>query len=219
AGLALAPGGIVGSYRGVARVEEIAWGRVRAFHVTILARERSADELEEARQPRPLYDVTTLPADACRLSTELDFWEDRERTRRLELALDLVADEPVIVCRIVAEEADYASLAEKAPSSLANFLALVRALRARAPASVVVPPSTRAFAESAAWKDLLVEKPEQREAFNLWVLHAARCGRAYGGAAAAEESPASPEAPVKEAEPAPADASPVEGAPRETPPA
>jgi len=206
AGLAFVEGGLVGTFRGTDRREEIAWDRVRAFHVTVVARERSADEVEEGRTPRPLYDVTTLPPDACRLSTELDFWEDRERTRKLELALDLLAQDPVLVARISAEDADYATLAEgKALSSLANFLLFVRALAARAPAHVVVPPATRAFAENASWKDLLVEKPEQREAQNLWLLHASRYGRAYGGATTAKEAAEPNPEPEAPAAPAPAD--------------
>lgn len=160
--------------------EKLVWNRIRALHVNALARDLAGPELEEGRPPRPIADVESAPDEVKRLSTEIDYWEDREKTKRIDLCLDLLAEGPVLVGRVTAEDADYSELPGKRLGALENFVIFVRALLARLPRSVVVPPTTRAFAERCDWQAVLFDKPEQREAFNLWLLAAVRNGRPFG---------------------------------------
>jgi hypothetical protein len=162
------------------RPEKLAWGRIRAVHVNALARDLAASEIEEGRKPRPIADVESAPDDVKRLSSEIDYWEDREKTKRIDLCLDLLAEEPVLVARLTAEDADYSELPGKRLGSLENFVIFVRALLAKLPRPVVVPPTTRAFADRCDWQAVLLDKPEQRDAFNLWLLAAVRNGHPFG---------------------------------------
>lgn len=185
AGLAFGPEGLVGSIRGSTKREEIPWSRLRAVHVDAFARELSPEEVEEGRPTRALPDVKRVPEEILRFTSEVALYEDRERTRRIELCLDLIAEDPLLVARISADEADYSGLEAKGDNALANFMTLIRQLLAALPKKVVVPPATRRFAESLDWRGILVEKPEQRDAFNLWFAHAVHHGRPYGVDAAA----------------------------------
>ncbi len=160
--------------------ETIPWRRICSFHVNALARALSPAEIEEGRKPRPMADVENAPDEVRKLSAEIDYWEDREKTRRIDLCLDVIADDAVLVGRLTADEADYGGLEGKKQGALENFVILVRALLAKAPKSLIVPPSTRAFAEKADWQACLLEKPEQRDAFNLWLLSAVRHGQPFG---------------------------------------
>ncbi|MEZ0229126.1 MAG: hypothetical protein ACAI25_10915 [Planctomycetota bacterium] len=160
--------------------ETIPWARVRSFHVNALARALSPAEVEEGRKPRALADVENASDEVRKLSAEIDYWEDREKTHRIDLCIDLIADDPVLVGRMTADEADYSALEGKKQGALENFFRLVRALLAKAPRSLIVPPTTRAFAATADWESCLFDKPEQRDAFNLWLLSAVRHGTPFG---------------------------------------
>jgi hypothetical protein len=181
AGFALGAAGLTGSLRGSTRREDLPWTRIRAIHVNALARELTPEEADEGRPTRPLPDVERVPEEILTLTAEIDLWEDRER-RRVELCIDVIADEPLVVARITGEDADYASLPGKADSALMNFIVLARSLVAAAPSSVVVPPSTRRFTESLDWKSVVFDKPEQRDSWNLWLVLAVRHGRPFGAA-------------------------------------
>jgi hypothetical protein len=180
AGLVIEANGIRTIVRGSKGCETIPWSRVRSFHVNALARALSPAEIEEGRKPRPMADVENAPDEVRKLSADIDYWEDREKTRRIDLCVDLLADDPVVVGRMTADEADYSGLEGKKQGALENFVLLVRALVSKAPKGVVIPPTTRAFAAKADWQACLLDKPEQRDAFNLWLLSAVRHGRPFG---------------------------------------
>lgn len=180
AGLVIEADGLRGIVRGTKGAEKLAWNRIRAFHVNALARALSPAEIEEGRKPRPMADVENAPDEVRRLTSEIDYWEDRERTKRIDLCLDVIADDAVLVGRITADEADYSSLEGKKQGALENFMLLVRALIARSPRSVIVPPTTRAFADKADWQSCLLDKPEQRDAYNQWLLSAVRYDKPFG---------------------------------------
>lgn len=64
--------------------------------------------------------------------------------------------------------------------SLENYLLLVRKLLALAPASVMIPPTTRRFAERALVGDVLYAKREELDAFTQWVGLALSQGIRFG---------------------------------------
>jgi hypothetical protein len=178
--VAVLPGkdGIVARSRGVTREETLAWSRVRAVYAYALARELAPEEAE-ARKSRPKPDPKEK-SEARQLLFELYFWEDQERTRRIELALDVVVDQPLALLRLSVEDADYRDFEGRTGNAYDNFVALVRAIIAKAPATTVIPPSTRAFATTLDWRTGLFDKPEERDSFTAWVIQAARHGKPFG---------------------------------------
>jgi hypothetical protein len=180
ASLTATPEGLEGHMRGGTKRESLPWSRVRALHVYALARELSPEELAQGRTPRPTINFQSLSKEVRQLISELDFWDDREKTRRIDLGIDIIAEGPVYIGRINAEDADYSKLEKKSESALENFLQLVAWLLKLTPPAVVVPPSTRRFAEKTDWKPLLFEKPEQRDSFTQWIVLAVTHGNPFG---------------------------------------
>ncbi|HZU99211.1 MAG TPA: hypothetical protein VFF73_21065 [Planctomycetota bacterium] len=164
----------------IKQAEKLPWARVRALHVNAVVRELSPTEIEEGRTPRPIASVENAPEDVRRLTAAIDFWEDREKTKRIDLGLDVIADDPVFLGRVTAEEADYSELPGKKQGALENFVHLVRALLTVVPHSVVIPPNMRRFADACDWEAVKLEKPEERDAWNNWLLAAARHGQPFG---------------------------------------
>lgn len=70
----------------------------------------------------------------------------------------------------------------RASHSLENYLLLLRRLLRTAPASVMIPPTTRRFAERASVADLLYAKREELDAFNQWIGLALAQGIRFGEA-------------------------------------
>src|SRR2546421_143670 len=101
------------------RTSEVTRVVARAFGQPVA--DVSPAAVEEGRRPRPMADFEPTPDAVRRLTAEIDYWEDRERTKRIDLCLDLIADDPVVVGRIVADEADYSALAGKKQGTLENF--------------------------------------------------------------------------------------------------
>ncbi|MCA8920379.1 MAG: hypothetical protein KDD82_01145 [Planctomycetes bacterium] len=67
-----------------------------------------------------------------------------------------------------------------APHSLENYVHLVRKVVASVPPEVLVPPSTRAFAQGLMpFQGLVFAKPEELEAFNAWLLLASQNGISF----------------------------------------
>ena len=64
--------------------------------------------------------------------------------------------------------------------SLENYLLLVRSLLAQAPPSVMIPPTSRRFAERAQITDVTFAKREELDAFTQWLVLALAQGIRFG---------------------------------------
>jgi len=69
---------------------------------------------------------------------------------------------------------------KRSTHSLENFVRLVRRLLQEAPASALVPSSTRRFAERASLEDVVYTKREELDAMNAWLIQADAAGVVLG---------------------------------------
>ncbi|MCO5168056.1 MAG: hypothetical protein M9894_17060 [Planctomycetes bacterium] len=155
--------------------EQVPWSRVLALHAHASLDPTSGEE--DDAPARRGGDMTQLSEAARGLLGALREFEDRERAR-VVLGVDVLLEGPTIYRMSSTDPGIYGALPERSTIALDNYLSLVRALVAAAPEGVLVPPSTRRFAQSTDFTRVLFAKREELEAVNTWLLAAADEGLA-----------------------------------------
>lgn len=155
--------------------ETFAWEDVLAIHAHGSLDPTSGEEGEPPA--RRGGDMTLLSEGARRVLGALREFEDRERAH-VVLGMDVVVRGPTLFRLTSIDPGIYGSLQQRSTNALENYLSLVRELTAAAPASVLVPKSTRRFAEDHDFTRILYAKREELEAFNTWLLAAISQGLA-----------------------------------------
>lgn len=149
--------------------EALPWSDVLSVHAHASLDPTSGEE-DEAPSRRG-GDMTLLSEGARRVLGALRELEDRERAR-VVMGLDVVVEGLTLYRMTSIDPGIYGSLQRRSTIALENYLSLVRELTAAAPSSVLVPPTTRRFAEDMDFTRVLYAKREELEAVNTWILAA-----------------------------------------------
>lgn len=155
--------------------EGLAWTDVLALHAHASIESTSGEDDEVPA--RRGGDMTLLSEAARGLLGALRTFEDRERAR-VVLGLDVIVRGPVLYRMTSIEAGIYGSLSRLSTIAIENYLSLVREVTAAAPASVLVPASTRRFTLDHDFTRVLYSKREELESVNAWLLQAVAQGLA-----------------------------------------
>lgn len=152
--------------------ETVPWAAVRALHAHASIEATSGEEDEGPS--RRGGDLTRLSDAAKKVLGDLREFEDKERTR-VVLGIDVLVGTELY--RMTSNDAGiYGSLAARSTIALENYLSLVDALVRAAPASVLIPSTTRRFVADHDFTRVLHAKREELEAFNTWIVQALEHG-------------------------------------------
>jgi len=155
---------------GSTRLSSVPWSDIQCLHAYAFSAVRDLRDQQSHTGGVSVRGIRDISPHARTLQWDMSSHEDRFRSSRLTLCLDLISVTASYLTRIEHDGFSFDCLTETKNHSIDSFLALLTALRARCGAAAIPWRTQNLATEGSPLKSFLLEKHEERERANEWLI-------------------------------------------------